>query len=200
MPTIFSHAAIGFAASRLFQGSPENNRRVMIAAIFAAGLPDADALFIEVIAYGHPFGHRGLTHSLFFAVVIGIAIAWVFTRSEWSSKESFSPLALFFTAVTASHGFFDAMTSGGLGVAFFAPFDNTRYFLPWRPIPVSPLSLGAFLTPRGWRVIGWELALIWPFVVAAALWNRRAMWRMIAAAIGVAAGIAMWGWAWFERR
>jgi hypothetical protein len=26
------------------------------------------------------------------------------------------------------------MTNGGLGVAFFSPFDNGRYFLPWRPI------------------------------------------------------------------
>ena len=27
---------------------------------------------------------------------------------------------------------------GGLGVAFFSPFSNARYFLPWRPIRVAP--------------------------------------------------------------
>jgi len=26
------------------------------------------------------------------------------------------------------------MTNGGLGVAYFSPFDNRRYFLPWPPI------------------------------------------------------------------
>jgi hypothetical protein len=32
------------------------------------------------------------------------------------------------------------MTDGGLGIAFFAPFDNTRYFLPFGPIKVSPIG------------------------------------------------------------
>src|SRR6267378_8050335 len=44
----------------------------------------------------------------------------------------------FFFLATASHGLLDAMTNGGLGVAFFAPFCDTRYFLPWQPIVVSP--------------------------------------------------------------
>jgi inner membrane protein len=39
----------------------------------------------------------------------------------------------------------DAMTNGGLGVAFFSPFDNRRYFLPWRPIRV--------FTNRGYTVL-----------------------------------------------
>jgi hypothetical protein len=43
------------------------------------------------------------------------------------------------------------MTDGGLGAAFFAPFDNKRYFLPWRPIQVSPISVHRFFTPRGFR-------------------------------------------------
>ncbi len=171
----------------------------MLAAIFAAGLPDADALLLGAIPYHHPLGHRGLTHSLFFAALIGVAIAWVLTRVEWNGRQSFWALAAFFTVVTASHGFFDAMTSGGLGVAFFAPFDNTRYFLPWRPIPVSPLSVGGLLSSRGMRVMGWELALFWPCAAAAALWDRRTVWRMITAGVGMALGLTMWVWAWLER-
>jgi inner membrane protein len=49
---------------------------------------------------------------------------------------------------TASHGVLDAMTDGGLGVAFFSPFDNRRYFLPWRPIVVSPISIARFFSGR----------------------------------------------------
>jgi len=54
---------------------------------------------------------------------------------------------------TASHGFLDAMTNGGLGIAFFSPFDPTRYFFPWKPILVSPIGLGRFLSQRGAAVL-----------------------------------------------
>jgi inner membrane protein len=46
--------------------------------------------------------------------------------------------------VKASHGILDAMTDGGLGVAFFSPFDDTRCFFPFRPIKVSPIGLSFF--------------------------------------------------------
>jgi inner membrane protein len=68
----------------------------------------------------------------------------------------------------------DAMTSGGPGVAFLAPFDGTRYFFPWRPIPVSPLA-PRFFSEWGLRVFTAELALIWvPAVVVAVVARRRA--------------------------
>lgn len=168
MPTIFTHGAIGFTAMKSSFGvSPDH--RLTLAAILLPILPDIDGLFINWIPYGHPFGHRGFTHSLFFAALIGIAAAFLSVHLGWSSKKSLLKLTIFFTLITASHGFFDAMTNGGLGVAFFAPFDNTRYFLPWRPIPVSPMSGAGLLTERGIRVISWEFALFWLFAIAAAL-------------------------------
>ena len=51
------------------------------------------------------------------------------------------------------------MTSGGYGIAFFSPFNDTRYFFPWRTIKVSPLGIANFFTERGLRVIKNEL--IW---------------------------------------
>ena len=66
---------------------------------------------------------------------------------------------MFFTTCTISHGVLDALTTGGLGVAFFSPFDNLRYFFPWRPIKVSPIGVGRFFGERGIRVILSEL--IW---------------------------------------
>jgi inner membrane protein len=59
--------------------------------------------------------------------------------------------------VIASHGLLDAMTTGGLGVAFFAPFSAERYFFPWRPILVSPIGIERFLSPRGAAVLMSEL-------------------------------------------
>ena len=66
-------------------------------------------------------------------------------------------LWLYLFVATASHGCLDALTDGGLGVAFFSPFSNTRYFLPWQPIMVGPINiLGAF-SPWGRRIALSEL-------------------------------------------
>ena len=94
--------------------------------------------------------------------------------------------------MTASHGFFDAMTDGGLGIAFFAPFTNTRYFLPWRPIPVAPLSLEGLLNPRGLRMLRWESGLFWTFTVGALIWEKNTMWRKSLAVGCALVGIAVW--------
>ena len=57
------------------------------------------------------------------------------------------------------------MTAGGSGVALLAPFDATRYYLPWRPIPVSPMGF-RFFSAYGLDVFEHELVLIWlPAVV-----------------------------------
>ena len=53
------------------------------------------------------------------------------------------------------------MTSGGLGIAFFAPFSDTRYFLPWQPIVVSPLSIHGFFSRHGLVVMRSELGWVW---------------------------------------
>lgn len=68
--------------------------------------------------------------------------------------------AYFFLAA-ASHGLLDAMTDGGLGVAFFASFDNHRCFLPWTPIRVSPIGIGRFFKARSLAVVQTELLWIW---------------------------------------
>lgn len=58
------------------------------------------------------------------------------------------------------------MTNGGLGVAFFSPFDPIRYFFPLRPIPVSPIGVARFLTTRGLSILLSEVLLVWlPAVV-----------------------------------
>jgi len=82
--------------------------------------------------------------------------------------------AYFFLA-TASHGLLDAMTDGGLGVAFFAPFENRRYFLPWRPIQVSPIGIGRFFSERGVAIFQSELLWIWlpAAVLAVSAWILR---------------------------
>jgi inner membrane protein len=62
---------------------------------------------------------------------------------------------------TASHAVLDSMTDGGLGVAFFSAFENKRYFLPWRPIHVSPIAIHRFFSARGLAILQNEAVWIW---------------------------------------
>lgn len=110
-------------------------RRYWIAGILCAVLVDLDAL-------GRPFGrgdlavlggHRTLTHSLAFAVLAGLVVAWVaFRHPRWDGFRG--RIALYLTLATASHGVLDAFASYGSGVAFFAPFSTVRYSAQWRPL------------------------------------------------------------------
>jgi hypothetical protein len=53
------------------------------------------------------------------------------------------------------------MTTGGLGCALLWPFDLTRYFAPWRPIPVAPIGF-AYLSLSGFLVAAMEIVLFAP--------------------------------------
>ena len=166
MPTIFTHAVIGSAAAKVFQNDPVN-RPALIACALLSLLPDVDGLFFGIIPYAHVLGHRGFTHSLLFATLIGVLTAWIFVWRKLISQPELGLYAVLFASVMASHGVLDAFTSGSLGVAFFAPFHVSRYVFPYRPIPVSPMSAAALLSARGWRVISAELWMLWTFAAAA---------------------------------
>ena len=126
-------------------------------------LPDADAVaFALGIPYEHPFGHRGASHSLVFAVAIGLAIFAVTALRKDPQKLLVSAVAF---VVIASHGLLDMLTDGGLGVALFWPFDQGRYFFPWQPIPVAPIGRG-LISARGAYVMGVELLFSAPLLLA----------------------------------
>jgi len=160
MPTVFSHAVVGLAIATTTR-TRGSIRRLGLAGAFCAVVPDLDIVGVWLgVPWTHMLGHRGITHSLAFAAVLAaVVVAAVFGQSGWAGRRLDLGLALF--AATASHGVLDAMTSGGPGVAFFAPFDDTRYLLPWRPIPVSPLSVSRFLSERGLAIMRAEVSLIW---------------------------------------
>jgi inner membrane protein len=146
--------------------------------VICAILPDLDVIGYSFgIPYRSVWGHRGVTHSLMFAASLGVIAAFAF-------PQRFSPawwgLATYFFAVTASHGVLDAMTNGGLGIAFFVPFDTGRYFLPWRPVEVSPIGISAFFSARALTVIKSELIWIWSpsLAVLLAVVALRRYWQL----------------------
>lgn len=160
MPSVISHA---FVASSLGAAcfARADRRRVVLVAAACSALPDLDVLGFRLgIAYGDLLGHRGLSHSLPFAAALAPLVALTFFRERRWRPLRPRLIALLFVA-TASHGLLDAMTTGGLGVAFFSPFDPTRYFLPFRPILVSPFGISGFLSLRGVHILANELLWLW---------------------------------------
>ena len=74
-PPIFSHAAAALAISAPF--GRELSWRARVLGVIGAMAPDADVVgFRFGIHYGDMVGHRGLSHSLFFAV--GLALVFMF--------------------------------------------------------------------------------------------------------------------------
>ncbi len=165
MASPIAHAVFGASLWPLFR-DPSAPPRMWAWGAALAVLPDIDFVGFQLgVPYDALFGHRGFTHSIVFALAAATA-AWYMLRRE--AAASAGPFAWCFLALAAlSHGVFDALTDGGLGVAFFAPLDNTRYFFPFRPIPVSPLSITRFLSWRGVSILLNEM--VWVGIPAALL-------------------------------
>ena len=160
MASALSHGVVALGIGACFYG-PGVPKRVWVAGMFCSMIPDFDVIgFRFGIHYGDFWGHRGLTHSLLFAALLASTVMFVGFRRVAPGLTRL-PMWVYFFLATASHGFLDAMTDGGLGVAFFSPFDNHRYFLPWTPIRVSPIGVGRFFTVQGLAVLQSELLWIW---------------------------------------
>ena len=157
MASILSHPAVPLAIG-IAAGPRKVPPALTAVACVASILPDADSIgFWLGVPYDSPLGHRGFTHSLCFAALLALGCARIAPRLG-------APAATVFAVVfvsTASHGVLDALTTGGMGVAFLSPFSNARLFLPWRVIAVSPIGVTPFFSARGARVLRSELAWIW---------------------------------------
>lgn len=170
MASVFAHAVFAGAAST----SVRPSWSVAALGAFCSVLPDADVLAFSLgIPYEHPLGHRGATHSIAFAVGVGLLVFALARRDPQRGG-----LGIYAAFATLSHGLLDALTTGGEGVGFLIPFSAERFFFPFRPIRVSPIGAEAFFSERGVAVLLSE-----------------AVWVGIPA---IALGLA--GWIWWRSR
>ena len=162
MPTIISHAAVPLAVG-LGLGGRRIPGPLLFAGVAASMLPDADVILFRFgAAYPEVWSHRGFSHSIGFAILLGLLALLALRKSG-------SPLLVFaFVALSAlSHGLLDMMTNGGHGVAILWPLSDGRYFFFWRPIQVSPLAADRFLRRAG-AIAETELLWIWlPAIIVA---------------------------------
>jgi len=151
VPTILTHPAVAL----LKTWCPRLSGRVAATGAFLSILPDFDVIAFPLgIPYEHLLGHRGITHSIAFAVAMA-ALATSILRDAPRR-----PAFLFLLVCALAHPLLDALTDGGLGVALFAPFSNERIFFAWTPIRVSPIGAG-FFSARGMETVWSEVRWVW---------------------------------------
>ncbi len=161
MASAFSHIVVATVMGKLYTNS-KMPVRFWVATIVCSVLPDLDVIgFYFGIEYGDFLGHRGFSHSLVFAFIVGLLVTMFLFKKPRKFSLGWWELTVYFSLITASHGVLDALTNGGLGIAFFSPFDMTRYFFPWNPVRVSPIGVGAFFSEWGFEVIKSEIVWIW---------------------------------------
>lgn len=145
MPTIYTHAIVGAGLGNLC--IPQRRRWLFWALVILLPVtPDLDAF--SKSAYGSITGHRGFTHSLVFAALVGVMTAFLVHRAL---RVKLWALSVLFFAVTASHSILDMFTDGGFGIPLLWPVTDQR-FGPYGPIRVTGGDLTRSITTEIWYV------------------------------------------------
>lgn len=169
MPTILTHALLPLIASTALargQISP----RLIAAGMVVAILPDFDVIGFRLgIPYGAELGHRGASHSLLFALLLGLVALAAAPKVRAPPR-----LAFWFVALSAaSHGLTDMLTNGGRGVALWWPFSDVRLFWPVQPVEVSSIGMRALTNGSLANVLVSEFIwLVLPTTLLAFLYSR----------------------------
>ena len=147
MPTIMTHAIIP-AAIAVAVLRPCLSWPVIAVGMILAMLPDADVIGFKFgVQYGDAWGHRGASHSIFFAAIVAAVLVLIARPKYWIATFFFWFIAM------ASHGILDMFTDGGLGAAIAWPFSEIRFFAPYQPVAVSPIGISNFVSMRGVQVL-----------------------------------------------
>ena len=168
MPLPIAHGLVG--ASLVAAVLPRTSPRRLALALAAGALLAiaADLDFGLVFALHSRAWHRGFTHSLAFALFVGVALFVTLGRRR-AAKAAAYALAY------ASHAVLDfATTKFGGGVELLWPFSADRLALGWRGLSELPSRLPP---AEILRALCLELALFAPPLVVLLLLRRRAAAR-----------------------
>jgi len=169
----YGHLAVGLFAGRWHGGrAPTREGRASTGTLlFFAALAEVPDLDVFAVACGtHDlgvFGHRGVSHSLVAAIVLGLASAALAKRLGWPVVRT----AVAATLAVASHGLIDALGEGGRGIPFLWPLSDARFHSPWRVLPDAPRGLKMLSRP-GLVDLAIEFVVFFP-LTAFALWRGR---------------------------
>jgi len=157
MPLPIAHGLLGATISVLLQRQSGRNylRPVLIGAAVANA---ADFDFLLVFLFGSKAWHRGFTHSIAFALGLGLAMLLV---SGWRNIGH----AAAYTFVFASHGLLDFVTAKvGGGVELLWPWSSQRYKLGLLGLSEVPSQLPATGIVKA--LILELIVFVWPLILA----------------------------------
>jgi inner membrane protein len=154
MATFITHPLFGAGAAYAVGQSRQQTRKFVVLSALCQWLPDIDVLsYVVALPEQQPLGHRGMMHSLVFASLIALAVLRYGYRELRVASPGWWTMYAWFFVLTALHGVFDAMVADSLGVAFFWPFDSTRYHLPWQPFFDVPITAAELLGGQFWYAV-----------------------------------------------
>jgi inner membrane protein len=157
-----THAFVGAALPTAVLGR-KAGVPITLVSIVCSISPDLDKVVAKVLQKSFAFtlapiwSERGISHSSFFALLLGFLAASLAVRRRWSS-ERWRTLFLLFFCVTVSHGLIDVFV-GTNGVALLAPFSTARYLHPIAAIPT--IGFWQYFTPALGQVLLQEVLRIW---------------------------------------
>lgn len=130
-------AAVGALQSRITRVRPS---WAILGACALAVAPDLDLISYHLWAGdGDPLAHRGMTHSLVFAVALALIVGLALRRRYPGARAgTFAFLAL------ASHGLMDTLSHVGDGPKLLWPFLDRGIQSPWQPVPGVPTASDYF--------------------------------------------------------
>lgn len=138
MSSILGHGLAGILiASTVRKESDESKRRLLMFVALLAILPDVDVLIYIFFGAMGLTPHRGITHTLLFALLIGTVFSLMLGHYF---ALSFRAGCLLFSAVLLSHLALDYLMGSGPVVPFLWPFSDDGYLSPYKIVPTAYYS------------------------------------------------------------
>lgn len=171
MDTI-THIVIGACIGEIALGK-KIGRKAMVVGAVSQSLPDIDFLAATWLDTSHNLlAHRGITHSLLFAVLASMAMAGVLRRWRVFSSVTYRRWLIFWLLQVLIHIFLDAFNNYGVG--WFEPFSDYRisfntvyvadpFFSIWPGIAFMVLVIikKTHLKRKWWATMGISLSFIY---------------------------------------
>ena len=122
---LITHLALGVCTGEIFL-SKKIGKKALLWGALSQALPDIDTAGV----FFYPADkalliHRGITHSFFFAIVMGLVLAFVFKRLHNRLAIAIGILFLFFCFELALHDLLDVCNAYGTGL--LEPFSHQRF-------------------------------------------------------------------------
>jgi inner membrane protein len=119
-----THIAVGACLGEVLLGKKLGKPALLWGAL-AQNLPDIDVISVSWLNPAQSLlAHRGITHSIFFALAISPLLAWTAGKVHHPKDISFRRWTLFFLLQICVHILLDAFNSYGTG--WFEPFSHFR--------------------------------------------------------------------------